>query len=495
MWGSMVAAGETVDVTAVDGKLQRAGWTAKVWQRFMHPPVFQFEPLVGAASYHCMLSRADGGTSQTWIAQARRPEVDLQNVWPQLPPAGRICVSAEARDAHDRTLGRTNFIFTRIASFAGPYRPAKRGYIESGALAAQWAMTNAIYAYPALFFSTYINTWTTYARMCPQNADAKTALALAVKYGDLLLKESMSSNCVYAYMPLCNGNGIPFLQVGRGGMVGMAYMELFRATGEKRFLDGAIRIAETLKKTQLPDGRWYFRVDPVSGKMLADYTSDQAEAIALLDELCENYGRREFAKVRDRAVAWMLANPCRTFMWQQQYDDVGDELPYKNLEWFDTAWFIEYLLRHATWFNGYEKTAQALFCYIEDQFVEWEPSGQTRSRITPGAREQYLCYDIITGHAAHFVRVCLAFHRYTQDEIYLRKARAMADTLTALQFPNGRYPTFGAGEPSPNNPLEIQRPIPSNDKDDVWVNCAAYNGTWLMKLGEYLRNIPESKTK
>ena len=205
------------------------------------------------------------------------------------------------------------------------------------------------------------------------------ALALAKEYGQALLKGTTAANWAYANVPPSHNAQV--FQVARGGMAGMAYLDLYAVAKDKIWLDAANRIADTLKRNQLPDGRWPFRVNPRTGKVLADYTSDQAEQILLLDELARNHGRKDLQETIDKAVRWMLENPCKTFQWQQQWDDVGTLPPYGNLSWYDTALFIEYLLRHATPQNGYEAVANDLVRYIEDQFVEWEPIG---NEITPG---------------------------------------------------------------------------------------------------------------
>jgi len=262
-------------------------------------------------------------------------------------------------------------------------------------------------------------------------------------------------------------------------MAGEAYLELYRATKDKTWLEAAERIADTMKKTQLPEGRWPFRVDPQTGKILEDPTSDQAQVILLLDDLITSHGRKDFVETRDKAVRWMLENPCRTFQWQQEWDDVGVLPPYANLEWYDTSLFAEYLLRHATAENGYEKLAGELMRYIEDQFVEWEPA---EKYITPGVREQYWCYQVIDWHGAHYIRLCLAFHARTGEATWLAKARAIADTLTAVQHPQGFFPTFMSHKPTQEAPTELK----DIHFDDIWPNCTSYSAEMLLRLGEYV---------
>jgi hypothetical protein len=250
-------------------------------------------------------------------------------------------------------------------------------------------------------------------------------------------------------------------------------------TKDKKYLDAAVKIAETLRKTQLPEGRWYFRVDPKTGKAVVDYTSDAVQAMMLLDILVREYNHTEFTEARDKAVNWLLENPCKNYLWQQQYEDIKEFPPYGNLEWHDAGMFIEYLSAHADEHNGYAKVAEDLFRYIEDVFIEWQPSSPGR-HITPAAMEQYDCYTAIDGHVANFIRVCMAMHRMTGDEIYLKKARAMADILTVVQHKDGYYPTWMSVSHWKN-----QRNLEDVTFKSIWVNCTVYDAEILMKFARY----------
>jgi hypothetical protein len=340
----------------------------------------------------------------------------------------------------------------------------------------------------------------TYAKFHPKSAHTEQMLQSAIKHCDALINDSTPAVWAYANMPKTQRHKNT-LQIARTGMLGMVCLDIFEATQEKRFLDAAMGIADTLKSTQLKEGRWYFRVDPETGKMQIDYTSDQVQAILLLDELIQKYQRKDLIKTRDKAVKWMLENPCKTYRWQGQWDDLGDSLPYANLEWYDTALFIEYLLRKATTENGYEKIAIEQFHYIEDHFVDWQPSARSDRRdvrdiwwgvkaITPSVREQYWCYSPIDWHGAHYIRACLALHTYTNENIYLDKARAIANTLTVIQHPDGFYPTWMYYTASKEDPDKMD--MGEIFYEDRWANCTSYTGEMLMKLGAYLEEEGDS---
>jgi maltose/maltodextrin transport system substrate-binding protein len=487
---TLAALGGQSELAQADQKspeFKRTGWNAMVRQRFTHPPVFQYAPAEGATRYR--FSAHWTGKPGTKSLESAKPQIDLARIWDRLPPAGPFAVMAEALDDNGQVLGTRVSSCQRIAAFKGPYRPAQRDYGESGAKAVGWMLKKKpdaeAYPYGILMYSSYINLLTSFVKSNPKAGVANQAAELAVKYGQDMLETSTPGDWAYANVPRSHKGAV--FQVCRAGMAGVAYLELYEITKDEQWLAAAIRIGETLQKMQRPKGRWPWRVEPQTGKILADYTSDQAEAILLLDELIGKHNGKDLEPVRDKAVRWMLENPCKTFIWQNQYEDTNYDAPYTNLEWFDTALMIEYLLRHATEKNEYEKIATELSHYIEDQFVEWEPCG---NEITPGVREQYCCYWIIDAHYAFYIRMCMAFHAKTKDEVWLKKARALADTLTAAQHPDGFYPTWMRHKPSKENPQELK----DINYQDVWPNCTAFSGAMLIRLGEYIKAIAATKS-
>jgi len=113
----------------------------------------------------------------------------------------------------------------------------------------------------------------------------------------------------------------------------------------------------------------------------------------------------------------------------------------------------------------------------------------TGNQITPGVREQYGCYSVIDWHGAHYIRLCLAFHARTGDETWLKKAWALADTLTAAQHPDGYYPTWMRHKPSKENPGEMR----DIDYSGLWPNCTSYCGEMLLRLGDCVQRQAEVK--
>ena len=127
------------------------------------------------------------------------------------------------------------------------------------------------------------------------------------------------------------------------------------------------------------------------------------------------------------------------------------------------------------------RQAEEFVRFSGDQFVEWTPpydNGRfpgddaeddgTWARfcrpysryMTPCALEQYMCYVPIDASAAKFIDSCLALWRATGNDEYLAKARALGDTATRVQAPDGFLITWWVRDASRHD-----------DRYHTWINC------------------------
>lgn len=127
-----------------------------------------------------------------------------------------------------------------------------------------------------------------------------------------------------------------------------------------------------------------------------------------------------------------------------------------------------------------------LLRFSEDQFVCWEPpfkngrfdrktpvwSGSYDVWQTPCALEQYHCHWPIDASAAKMIRTYLALYRAEGNPVDLAKARALGDTATWMQCPDGRIPTWWWPE---------RAKLVRAD----WINCMIAMAQVLGQLAEY----------
>ncbi|MDX2474286.1 MAG: FlgD immunoglobulin-like domain containing protein [Candidatus Krumholzibacteria bacterium] len=164
-------------------------------------------------------------------------------------------------------------------------------------------------------------------------------LARARAYADWILEHRTPAGDLYGNLPYSTqtdgvmGGGWDGLAImtDKPPMFGLRLLRLYDITGDISYWNGAVEIADVMAATQLTgdvadDGRWPFRVVPLDGTVTQDYTSHLMPAVRFFDGMATRTGNPIYAQSRDRAWAWLLANPCEptspSYMrWEAFYED------------------------------------------------------------------------------------------------------------------------------------------------------------------------------
>ncbi|MGH2559475.1 MAG: hypothetical protein ACRDJH_10455 [Thermomicrobiales bacterium] len=265
----------------------------------------------------------------------------------------------------------------------------------------------------------------------------------------------------------------------RLGWTGRAMLPLAEATGDPRYAAYAERLGQILLDTQQPDGSWPYRVRLSDGTVLEPYTAAAVMALLLLERLAADDPDGPHAAALERGLVWTLANPVRTGLWQQMYEDVPSLEPYANLEQWAALETAMLLLRRQAPDAG--DLARALVRYVEDQFVVFgdDPIFSTPYLpFTPAVLEQYRCYWPMDFHTANYARAALALYQATGEIDWARKAIAAANTIVRCQGPDGRLSTL-----VPDRRLGVTPPFSD------WFNCMAHAADILLRIGPTLTAI------
>ncbi|MCF7818728.1 MAG: hypothetical protein K9M54_12700, partial [Kiritimatiellales bacterium] len=441
---------------------------------------FDFKEVPGAKSYRFTVAPAKG---EALSFTADKPWAALSPIWTKVP-AGKETLTVTGLDAQGapvgepmtRTFHRAAVIGKEYPAPAMPWRESARTALDALVHSADlrcWFTTGEsdpkvdLYRYPSKIVGAAAAALATYAAQTPPPADAAEALKAARRAADYLLGLSYSADSAWAFHPptyhptmyrdKLKGHMIPGRYMTQyGAETGQYYLDVHAATKDAKYLDAAMRIAETYARMQLPEGSWLLYATAQDGKPVEDNVLIPTLVVEFLDRLGQVSGDHRFDAMREKAIAWIERNPSRTWNWQGQFEDVKPQPPYQNLTHHDACTFAIHLFRTAPHDQAQQALALDLLRFAEDQFVIWAqpPRASPMKHVAkvdstvwmlPCVLEQYRCYLPVCRSSTKLMRTYLAAYRATGDRLHLEKAKALAATLTRTQSNSqapGRYLTW-----------------------------------------------------
>jgi hypothetical protein len=158
----------------------------------------------------------------------------------------------------------------------------------------------------------------------------------------------------------CDGDmvaGKGFLQPDKAASFGAELVTLHEITGERRYLEAAIGIADTLARNVTPGDAerspWPFRVHAVTGEVFVsksgrfDYTTNWTGALRLFDALVAmGKGRvADYERARLLVGEWLRTYPLSTQRWGPFFEDINI---YSDTQ-INAGTMALYLLEHPSW--------------------------------------------------------------------------------------------------------------------------------------------------
>ena len=493
-------------------------------KRFIYVPSFDFATVNNSVKYrYTIISDAN---CRNYSFEAKNPWSLLTPVWKEVP-VGIVYLKVEGLDRNNIVTGLAGErTFYKAAPFNGPYSLPVTDYTSSVIRNMQsllkqdhyrrWKTDSIpseeymLYCYPSKIVGSIIQAMTIYSSLSEE--EREDAINMAHHAASYLLSISLPSGSVLEFFPPTYLDRTNSTSVARRktdqlmmfypAIVGSAYLDLYDATGNNKYLEASIKIAETYSKTQLQAGSWPLMVWIESGEAVEDNLCVPTDIINFLDRLVVDYGKIQFRENSEKAFNWIMENPMRTFHWEGQFEDMGYSENYSNMERGKPLAFAVLLLSHSDEEPGYIEMAEELLKFAEDQFIVWEQplprelfrtswrpiprrAYYTSKWFTPCALEQYDFYTPIDASAASAILAYKKAYEITGKKLYLAKAISLADNQTVAQdLAGGIYPTYTmnlAGR------KKFSDPTTSNEPDDVWtgwLNCATMTANALLELDE-----------
>ena len=291
-------------------------------------------------------------------------------------------------------------------------------------------------SYPAFHHALNIKTFLGYWKY----ADDDRALKEAIKLADWNIAHSTPADWAYGNMPYStfehkkpggfrDGSGI---MPDKAAILSLAYLDLYEACNQPRFLKAAEAIAETLKHRQRPNGTWPFRVDPQTERVVEEYTSSVIYAVMLFERLDAFNGNETYKASRDKTWNWLVNGPIKTKEFRGFYEDIPPSPQGRtNYDCLDT---IRYLLDNRTADNGYLEMAKDLNAWIEKIFLDkirgFEPA--------EGIREQLQCNYVMGIHSLNWASMLYDLAEATGNEQMRQRAIQTANYTTYYLQPDNR---------------------------------------------------------
>ena len=260
--------------------------------------------------------------------------------------------------------------------------------------------------------------------------------------------------------------GEGYTQPDKAGSFGIELVHLYKKTGDLKYLDAAIRIANTLaSKVEAGDGDhspWPFKVHAETGKVgiliekatwyegmdkdlekhkdqqkESAYTTFYTGTLSLFTELIEmrKGDVASYKRAFDTTLTWLKNYPVKTNKWGPFFEDVP--------RWSDTQinaiTYAMFIIEHPSLDPEWKQTAKGIFDWVYKELGndQWKNYGvitineQTAYRV-PG-----------NSHSARQASVELMYWEKSGDTLYTRNAVRQLNWATYMVDTDGKnfYPT------------------------------------------------------
>ncbi len=315
-------------------------------------------------------------------------------------------------------------------------------YFTDALMGTDGVRSTRLVAYPARLHSYFIRAFLRYHTYTGE----KEWLQRARDLGDWNIAHSTPATTLWPYLAYSTfEKGNPGghtdkenIQPDKAAFMGESYLMLYEATGEKRYLEAAQKVAGTLVAHQREDGSWPFRVVPETGAVTQDRGGAPVDFVEFFERMLKHDDKAAFRQAHDKALACMISRNVEQGLWGTYHEDVGVKKD-SHLSSEPMSLTAIYLFRHAKAHPEYLGMGRRVLKQMEDRLVHTEGHGAAPA---PAAAEQNGFEHIMAGHSARYGLALAALYRATGDEDVKRRALSVLNGVTHMQSDNGIFITF-----------------------------------------------------
>lgn len=494
---------------------ERPFWNVESCQ-FMYVPAFHFTEIRGNKRYR-FDAIDEKNVKHTFEAESCCAL--LTPIWAELPE-GVVTLTVTAIDVNGKDLATVGTrTFFKLASFPSDPPSAVRSYKECAIKGYEYALSQDfvqywlkygkpdpyydLNVYPSKMVSGMANAMLSYAAICPENKE--TAMKIAVNAADFLISitprgdvplRNLPPTYDFDFCPDPDKYGVRTwnwhnaekrkgcIMMTYPASAGRMYLSLYNATGDKKYFNEALNIGQYYLENVEENGSWYLIRSMADGKPVgSNYISTAEVLVPFLMALYENTGDVRWKNLGDNAMDYAMKNMLPAYNWEGQFEDAAVSVSYSNLSHYAPGAILKYITKYRADEPEMIELAKELMRFIEDQFVVWKRhnpwchcqicGGEWNSSKwpTPAGLEQYKWYVPIDASTSNIANDFLALYEATGEELYLAKAKALANQLTVMQEENGKIPTHW---------METEQA-----RNDLWFNCLFGTCRILATMSKY----------
>jgi len=478
----------------------------------IYNPAFVFPKIIGAKEYRYTVTDCNGNE---YVFMADKPTAYLTPVWNKLP-TGMVTIKVEAQDER-----KNEYYLSGIRRiFKGDFFPGRDNlpkracsYRECATKALSFVFNEPkvqswltdgepsrelpVFYFVSKIVGGVVNGMIDYAKLSPENSEK--ALQIAKIGADFLIKYSYGTDTAIPGIPrtymyesneINEGDSIPeqrkFMVMNiYPAMTGELYLDLAEITGESKYLDAALVIADFYKKTVCPNGSWPLLISAKTGEPQSDKYCVSFAISRFLRAVAKTTGEECWLELDKNYFEYIKEFSFKNYDWQAQFEDSEESTNYSNMSHFPANDMISYLANNCAKDKNKITEAEMLMRFVEDQFVVWGEFAPYISINTPknadcwyspAGLEQYNWYVPIDSSTATILSTFLTLHKANKDPLLLEKACALADSITRMQnFETGMIPTHW-----------IFKDCMAEMNGWFWFNCHLITARAMMNLADFL---------
>jgi len=438
--------------------------------QFIYNPKLCFPITPGAKKYVFTATDENGNE---YKFESKKSISYLTEIWKDLP-TGMTTLKVDAYDKDD------NFIcvagvrtFFKCDPFPGRENlpPKAYSYRECALKAYRYAYNDkatqyllkngkpdpdySLNLYPSKMLASIITSMLTYAKLEPETA--QNAILIAKKAADYLID-------VVTYKDGTPLAGLPYtystehLREGQEPQIGAAkermgnvmmiypctvaeaYFALSDVTGDRKYYDAAVKIAEVYKNNVLPNGSWYLFLSATDGKPQAENYCVPNAMLPLFSIMYEKTGDKVWKDISEGCYAYIEKTCIDGYDWEGQFEDTVFSTRHENMTHFIAISVIKQIAKERADDPKSVDMAVSLMRFIEDQFVVWgRYSPWCRSATyrecweSPAGLEQYEWYVPVDSSTSAIAEAFFTVYELTGDRLWYEKACALLDMITRMQ--------------------------------------------------------------